>query len=83
MLIVPKLVLEPLLKEEYGVRGSIGSKSLLMRRYNMIYKIIGAGYLLSEGNVKSYCFSHNWFNEGKAPYKVFEVATHKEVLPDE
>lgn len=49
----------------------------------MIYKIIGAGYLLSDGNVKSYCFGLDWFEEGKAPYKVFEVATHKEVLPDE
>jgi hypothetical protein len=39
----------------------------------------GAGYLLSEGNVKAYCFGHDWFDDGKAPYKVYDVKTDKEV----
>lgn len=42
----------------------------------------GAGYLMNDGNVRAYCFSHDWFEEGKAPYKVYSVATGEEVLPD-
>lgn len=42
----------------------------------------GAGYLLNDGDVKAYCFGHDWFEDGKAPYKVFSVATGLEVLPD-
>ena len=34
----------------------------------------GAGYLLSPGNVKAYCFSHDWWENGKAPYSVYRVA---------
>lgn len=41
----------------------------------------GAGYLLNEGTVKAYCFGHDWFEDGKAPYKVYSVATGLEVLP--
>jgi len=40
----------------------------------------GAGYLMNEGSVKAYCFGHDWFEDGKAPYKVFSVATGEEVL---
>lgn len=40
----------------------------------------GAGYLLNEGEVKSYCFGHEWFEGGRAPYKVYSVATGQEVL---
>lgn len=39
----------------------------------------GAGYLTSEGDVKTYCFGHNWFESGKAPYRVYSVKTGKEV----
>lgn len=41
----------------------------------------GAGYLVNEGDVKAYCFGHDWFEDGKAPYKVFDVKTGLEVLP--
>ena len=29
---------------------------------------------------KAYCFGHDWFEGGKAPYRVFSVATGKEVI---
>lgn len=29
---------------------------------------------------KAYCFGHDWFDAGKAPYRVFSVETGKEVL---
>ncbi len=41
----------------------------------------GAGDLTAEGNKKAYCFGHDWFDDGKAPYKVYDVKTGKEVLP--
>ena len=28
----------------------------------------------------AYCFGHDWFEDGKAPYRVFSVETGKEVL---
>jgi hypothetical protein len=31
---------------------------------------------------KAYCFNHDWFEDGKAPYKVYSVKTGKEVLPN-
>lgn len=37
----------------------------------------GAGYLMDirdrETGIKAYCFGHDWFDEGKAPYTVFSV----------
>ena len=41
----------------------------------------GAGYLMSpkELGVKSYCFGHDWFEAGKAPYPVYRVDTGEEV----
>jgi len=39
----------------------------------------GAGYVLGEGTIKAYCFGHDWFESGKAPYKVYSVETGKEV----
>ena len=30
---------------------------------------------------RAYCFGHDWFDDGKAPYRVFSVETRKEVLP--
>lgn len=43
----------------------------------------GAGYLMDfcEDGIKAYCFGHDWFEGGKAPYPVYSVATNKEVLP--
>lgn len=39
----------------------------------------GAGYLMHprtpETGVKAYCFSHDWFEGGKAPYDVYSVET--------
>ena len=43
----------------------------------------GAGYLMNEceDGPKEYCFGHDWFDEGKAPYKVFRVDNDEEVPP--
>jgi hypothetical protein len=35
----------------------------------------------NEEGAKAYCLGHDWFEEGKAPYRVFSVATNEEVLP--
>jgi ribosomal protein L37AE/L43A len=35
----------------------------------------GAGYIMNEGDVKAYCFGHDWFDEGVAPYAVYSVET--------
>jgi len=39
----------------------------------------GAGYLMDyvDGGVKAYCFGHDWFDSGKAPYPVYDVKTNK------
>ena len=37
----------------------------------------GAGDLNSEGDVKTYCFGHDWFDGDKAPYPVYSVATNQ------
>lgn len=41
----------------------------------------GAGYIINtvEDGVKSYCFSHDWFEDNIAPYPVFRVEDDKEV----
>jgi len=31
---------------------------------------------------KTYCLDHDWFEDSKAPYKVYRVADDTEVLPD-
>lgn len=36
--------------------------------------------ILGEGDVKAYCFGHDWFEGGKAPYRVFRVSDGKEVF---
>ena len=37
----------------------------------------GAGYLMDsrKDGVKAYCFGHDWFEDGKAPYPVYDVKT--------
>ena len=40
----------------------------------------GAGYLTSDGNVKSYCLNHDWFEDNKAPYTVYSVETGEVVI---
>jgi hypothetical protein len=44
----------------------------------------GAGYILnsSEDGILAYCFGHDWFEDGKAPYKVYRVDNNEEVLPE-
>lgn len=44
----------------------------------------GAGYLMSpcEDGPKTYCFGHDWFKDGKAPYPVFSVSTLEAVHAD-
>jgi hypothetical protein len=35
----------------------------------------GAGYLMSRGDdCRAYCFGHDWFENGKAPYPVYRVS---------
>ncbi len=43
----------------------------------------GACYLTNpcEDGERAYCFGHDWFDDGKAPYPVFLVADDSEVLP--
>jgi len=43
----------------------------------------GAGYLMNPmaNGYKAYCFPHDWFEDGKAPYPVYRVDTNEEVLP--
>ncbi len=36
----------------------------------------------ADHGVKAYCFGHDWFEDGQAPYKVYRVADDSEVLPD-
>ena len=41
----------------------------------------GACYLMSsieekDNNNKCYCFGHDWFDSGKAPYKVYDIKTN-------
>lgn len=43
----------------------------------------GAGNLNStdEGGVKTYCFGHDWFEDGKSPYPVYRVDNDELVHP--
>ena len=43
----------------------------------------GAGYLMSSNDdgIKAYCFNHDWFESGIAPYPVYCVATDKLIEP--
>lgn len=46
----------------------------------------GACYLLSpvdKGGPRAYCFSHDWFEEGQAPYPVYRVADGTLVKPED
>ena len=46
----------------------------------------GAGYLLDvrdeETGVRAYCFGHDWFEGGKAPYPVYWVGTGELIEPE-
>jgi hypothetical protein len=41
----------------------------------------GAGYIMNscEDGVRAYCFGHDWFDDGKAPYPVYSVETGERV----
>jgi hypothetical protein len=46
----------------------------------------GACYLLNaleshDADNKAYCFGHDWFEDGQAPYPVYSVATGELVMP--
>ena len=41
----------------------------------------GAGYIMNAGQVKAYCFGHDFFENEKAPYVVYSVETNKIVKP--
>ena len=36
-----------------------------------------AGYIINSGDYKAYCFGHDWFEDGKAPYPVYSVETNE------
>ena len=38
-------------------------------------------YEITEGYQRALCLGHNWFDDNKAPYRVFRVDTDEEVLP--
>jgi ribosomal protein L37AE/L43A len=42
----------------------------------------GAGYIMQqeEDGIRAYCFGHDFFEDGKAPYKVFDTKTDKEII---
>lgn len=44
----------------------------------------GAGYIMNpvEEGVKTYCFGHDWFESGRAPYPVYSVETGALVEPE-
>ena len=45
----------------------------------------GAGYLMNprpNGGIRAYCFGHDWFDGGKAPYPVYSVQTETPILAD-
>jgi hypothetical protein len=44
----------------------------------------GAGWLMSpdKRGIKAYCFGHDWFASGVAPYPVFSVKTNRSVSPE-
>jgi hypothetical protein len=44
----------------------------------------GAGHLNSicDDGVRTYCFGHDWFDGGRAPYPVYSVATEALVSPE-
>ena len=41
----------------------------------------GAGYIMQtrKNGIKAYCFGHDWFEDEKAPYPVYDVITGKEI----
>lgn len=41
----------------------------------------GAGFLLDQNKngIKAYCLGHDWFDNGKAPYRVFRADNNEEV----
>lgn len=44
----------------------------------------GAGYIVNEvqDGIKAYCFGHDWFDDGKAPYTVYRVSDDSIVNPE-
>lgn len=46
----------------------------------------GAGNLngaTDDSTFEAYCFGHDWFPSGVAPYRVFGVITHRRCFPDQ
>lgn len=39
----------------------------------------GAGYIMNtvEDGIKTYCFGHDWFDSGKAPYPIYDVKSNE------
>jgi uncharacterized CHY-type Zn-finger protein len=44
----------------------------------------GGGYIMNEceTGIKTYCFGHDFFEDGKAPYTVYNVETNEIVKPE-
>lgn len=45
----------------------------------------GAGYIMEtiENGIKAYCFGHDWFEDGIAPYPVYSVETGERIIAQE
>ena len=75
--------------DEDGIQASCGDSGDIFVTRSPYYAFCGhcspcapgAGYLTSDGDVNAYCFGHDWFESGKAPYRVYEVKTNLRVLP--
>jgi hypothetical protein len=42
----------------------------------------GAVSLGTGGSIRAYCFGHDWFEDGRAPYRLWRVSDDTEVVPD-
>ncbi len=77
---------------EYQAQDCLDSDIMIIRSPYYTYApfcspcVPGAGNLNDAGEcfgqVKTYCFGHDWFDDGKAPYRVFRVDDNTEVFAD-
>ena len=67
---------------EAEIKGNIEDSTNILR--NAPAKIMRYGVKSREsyGNNKCYCFGHDWFEEGKAPYTVYSIETNEIIKPE-
>jgi hypothetical protein len=46
-----------------------------------VFILLSPYYTQCAGHLLTYCFSHDWFETKRAPYRVFRVSDNTEVLP--